>query len=138
MRQFSIILCLLIVLTVFAQQSNAGAIDFVDGADQSTEYTYDGNGLREAPEHQLERKSLTSDANKGISLIEYDDHNMPRRIQFSDGNAIELLQKKAPKREPSFVFIYPAPRTWSADSCIPALSPSSSSLSPCHHSSWRA
>ena len=45
----------------------SGAIDFVDGANLSVEYIYDGNGLREAPEHQLERKSLTSDANKGFS-----------------------------------------------------------------------
>lgn len=79
MRQFSIILCLLIVLTVFAQQSNAGAIDFVDGANLSVEYTYDGNG------------NLTSDANKGITLIEYDDMNMPRRIQFANGDKIESL-----------------------------------------------
>ena len=56
--------------------SYPGAIDFVDGANLSVEYTYDGNG------------NLTSDANKGITLIEYDDHNMPRRIQFTNGNAI--------------------------------------------------
>ena len=42
-------------------------------ANLSVEYTYDGNG------------NLTSDANKGISLIEYDDMNMPRRIQFANG-----------------------------------------------------
>ena len=43
------------------------------------EYTYDGNG------------NLTSDANKGISLIEYDDMNMPHRIQFTNGNKIEYV-----------------------------------------------
>lgn len=47
-----------------------------DSASPGFEYTYDGNG------------NLTSDANKGITLIEYDDHNMPRRIQFTNGNAI--------------------------------------------------
>ena len=62
-----------------------------DSTSPGLEYTYDGNGLREAPEHQLERKSLTSDANKGITLIEYDDHNMPRRIQFANGNKIEYV-----------------------------------------------
>jgi len=31
------------------------------------EYTYGGNSLREATEHPLERKSLTSDAPKSIS-----------------------------------------------------------------------
>ena len=54
-----------------------GAVDFVDGADTDVEYTYDGNG------------NLTSDANKGIALIEYDGMNMPRRIQFTNGNVIE-------------------------------------------------
>lgn len=57
----------------------SGAIDFLDGANLSVEYTYDGNG------------NLTSDANKGISLIEYDDMNMPRRIQFADGNKTEYV-----------------------------------------------
>ena len=57
----------------------SGAIDFVDGADLSVEYTYDGNG------------NLTSDANKGISLIEYDNMNMPKRIQFTNGNTIEYI-----------------------------------------------
>ena len=47
-----------------------------DSTSPGLEYTYDGNG------------NLTSDANKGITLIEYDDHNMPRRIQFTNGNAI--------------------------------------------------
>ncbi len=59
--------------------SYSGAIDFVDGANLSVEYTYDGNG------------NLTSDANKGISLIEYDDMNMPRRIQFTNGNVTEYV-----------------------------------------------
>ncbi len=47
-----------------SQYSFCGAIDFIDGANLSVEYTYGGNGLREATEHPLERKSLTSDAKK--------------------------------------------------------------------------
>lgn len=75
MRQLTIILHLLLALTVTARNS----IDFVDGADLNVEYTYDGNG------------NLTSDANKGIALIEYDDMNMPMRIQFTNGNVTEYV-----------------------------------------------
>ena len=75
MGLLTIILHLLLALTVTARNS----IDFVDGADLNVEYTYDGNG------------NLTSDANKGIALIEYDDMNMPRRIQFTNGNATEYV-----------------------------------------------
>ena len=46
---------------------------------QGTEYYYDGNG------------SLVADANKGIAMIEYDNLNYPRRIQFTNGNTIEYV-----------------------------------------------
>lgn len=51
----------------------AGAFHFVDGADESVEYTYDANG------------NMVSDRNKGIGSIPYDINNQPREISFSDG-----------------------------------------------------
>ena len=74
LRLLSILLATMFVTDDAAPITYSGAIDFVDGANLSVEYTYDGNG------------NLTSDANKGISLIEYDDMNMPHRIQFANGN----------------------------------------------------
>ena len=56
-----------------------GAFDFVDGADLETEYTYNGNG------------AMTSDANKGIASIEYDNLNHPKRIQFTNGNVTRYV-----------------------------------------------
>lgn len=64
---FLILLAILFVTDGQSALCYSGAINFVDGANLSVEYTYDGNGLREATEHPLERKSLTCDANKGIS-----------------------------------------------------------------------
>ena len=51
----------------------AGAFHFVDGADESVEYTYDANG------------NMVSDKNKGIGSIPYDINNQPCEISFSDG-----------------------------------------------------
>lgn len=51
----------------------AGAFHFVDGADESVEYTYDANG------------NMVSDKNKGISSITYEINNQPREICFGDG-----------------------------------------------------
>ena len=51
----------------------AGAFHFVDGANESVEYTYDANG------------NMVSDKNKGISSIAYDINNRPLEICFSDG-----------------------------------------------------
>ena len=53
-----------------------GAMDFKDGADQTTEYTYDANG------------NLTSDRNKGITAIAYNVLNLPSRVEFDDGHII--------------------------------------------------
>ena len=53
--------------------------DFKDGANLNVEYTYNQNG------------SLTSDANKGIAHIEYDNLNYPKRIQFTDGSTTEYV-----------------------------------------------
>jgi len=56
-----------------------GAFNFNDGADLTTEYTYDNCG------------SLTSDANKGIAWIDYDLSGMPRRIQFTNASVTEYV-----------------------------------------------
>ncbi|MCR5076480.1 MAG: hypothetical protein K6A82_00350 [Prevotella sp.] len=44
-----------------------------------SDYQYNGNG------------SLVRDTGKGITLIEYDDNNMPRRIQFTNDNVTEYV-----------------------------------------------
>ena len=53
----------------------AGAFHFVDGANDTVEYTYDGNG------------NMVSDLNKGICNIAYDINNQPREICFGDGRS---------------------------------------------------
>ena len=55
--------------------------DFKDNTVSVTgaEYHYNCNG------------SLVSDANKGIANIDYDNNNMPRRIQFTNGNVTEYI-----------------------------------------------
>ena len=53
-----------------------GAMDFRDGVDRATEYTYDANG------------NLTSDRNKGITAIAYNVLNLPSRVEFDDGHII--------------------------------------------------
>ena len=51
----------------------AGAFHFVDGTNESVEYTYDANG------------NMVSDKNKGIGSISYDINNQPREICLGDG-----------------------------------------------------
>jgi RHS repeat-associated protein len=53
-----------------------GAMDIKQSSDQ---FAYDGNG------------SLTIDGTRDIALIEYDDWNNPRRIQFTNGNVTEYV-----------------------------------------------
>ena len=53
-----------------------GAMDFRDGADQPSEYTYDANG------------NLTGDRNKGIHAIVYNVLDLPSRVEFNDGHII--------------------------------------------------
>ena len=48
-----------------------GCFNFVDGASQSNEYTYDQNG------------NLTKDLNKKISSIQYNLLNLPQSITYS-------------------------------------------------------
>ncbi len=52
-------------------------MEFKDGANESVEYTYDKNG------------NLTKDLNKNISAIEYNLLNLPSRVFFGGGNAVE-------------------------------------------------
>ncbi|MEP5428739.1 MAG: DUF3238 domain-containing protein, partial [Flavobacteriaceae bacterium] len=51
----------------------AANIKFVDGANTTTEYTYDQNG------------NMTSDANKGISSIESNHLNLPTSVSIAGG-----------------------------------------------------
>ena len=51
------------------------SFNFIDGANEQTEYEYNGVG------------ALTKDLNRGIT-IKYDNLNNPRRIDFKDGNSI--------------------------------------------------
>jgi RHS repeat-associated protein len=53
--------------------------DFEDAADKSVEYTYDGVG------------SLTSDLNRGITKIEYDNVGNLRKVLFSSGASTEYV-----------------------------------------------
>lgn len=55
------------------------SFEFKDGAKQTIEYIYDANG------------NLTQDLNKKITDIQYNCLNLPRRIQFEDGNTISFL-----------------------------------------------
>ena len=55
----------------------AGAMDFKDGADKSTEYTYDANG------------NTTSDKNRKIHSITYNVLNLPSKVTFNDGHIIQ-------------------------------------------------
>ncbi|MBO7609269.1 MAG: hypothetical protein J6S96_03585 [Muribaculaceae bacterium] len=54
-----------------------GAMDFRDGANKATEYSWDANG------------NMTSDKNRKIHNITYNVLNLPRRITFNDGNIIQ-------------------------------------------------
>ncbi len=54
-------------------------MEFKDGAKQSVEYVYDGNG------------NLIKDLNKKIIDIQYNYLNLPRYIQFEGGNSISYL-----------------------------------------------
>lgn len=47
---------------------------FIDGVDQTTEYTYDDNG------------NMITDANKGITSITYNHLNLPLTVTLSGGN----------------------------------------------------
>ena len=54
---------------------NEGAFDFKN----NSKYQYDGTG------------ALVSNSGKGIAYIEYTDNNMPKRIQFTNGNVTSYV-----------------------------------------------
>ena len=54
----------------------AGAMDFKDGADKTTEYTWDANG------------NMTQDLNKKIWRIKYNVLNLPEQIDYEDGHIV--------------------------------------------------
>ena len=56
--------------------SYAGAMDFKDGSDAQTEYSWDANG------------NMTKDLNKGITRIGYNELNLPSSISYSDGHSV--------------------------------------------------
>nr|WP_320036897.1 DUF6443 domain-containing protein [uncultured Bacteroides sp.] len=62
-----------------ADLSYNGAFNFKDGVKSNIEYYYDLNG------------NLISDLNKKISLIKYNDLNLPDVIQFSYGHKVNYL-----------------------------------------------
>lgn len=51
-----------------------GAMDFRDGADAATEYSYDACG------------NMTSDCNKGVHSVSYNVLNLPEEVRFADGH----------------------------------------------------
>ena len=51
-----------------------GAMDIKDGAGKAEEYTYDANG------------NMTSDLNRGIVSITYNQLNLPQSVLFKDGH----------------------------------------------------
>ena len=56
-----------------------GAFNFVDGANGTTEYTYDQNG------------NMTKDLNKNISSISYNLLNLPTNITYSNGKSATYI-----------------------------------------------
>lgn len=56
---------------------------FVDGAELTTEYTYDANG------------NMTFDANKGITAIAYNHLNLPTQVSFNSGGLINYVYDAA-------------------------------------------
>ena len=59
-----------------ADLTYAGAMDFKDGADKTTEYTWDANG------------NMTQDLNKKIWRIKYNVLNLPEQIDYEDGHIV--------------------------------------------------
>lgn len=66
--------------------SYTGAFNFVNGATQSNEYTYDKNG------------NLTKDLNKNISSISYNLLNLPSNITYSSGKSAAYIYDATGKK----------------------------------------
>ena len=54
-------------------------------------FNFNGDGKNEAHYKYNDSGSLTEDSGRGITNIEYDDWNNPRRIQFSNGNVTRYV-----------------------------------------------
>ena len=63
-----------------------GAFNFMDGASQQNEYTYDKNG------------NLTKDLNKKISSIQYNSLNLPTSITYSNGKSAAYIYDAAGRK----------------------------------------
>jgi len=63
-----------------------GAFNFVDGASQTNEYTYDANG------------NMTKDLNKNILSIQYNLLNLPQCMRLGNGNSAEYAYNAAGER----------------------------------------
>ncbi|MBQ6228528.1 MAG: hypothetical protein IJK08_08225 [Prevotella sp.] len=63
--------------SVTSGHNYAGAFHFADGADETVEYEYDGNG------------NMTKDLNRNITSIEYNLLNLPSMISFGDNSFIK-------------------------------------------------
>ncbi len=63
-----------------------GVFNFMDGASQNNEYTYDENG------------NLTKDLNKNISLIQYNLLNLPTSITYSNGKSAAYIYDASGKK----------------------------------------
>lgn len=55
------------------------AMHFADGADETAEYSYDGNG------------NMTKDLNKNILSIQYNSLNLPMKTTFGDGSHVDYI-----------------------------------------------
>ncbi len=66
----------LVSMHVTTPVTNESTIHFIDGANTSAEYSYDGNG------------NQTKDLNKNITSITYNILNLPQVITFNDGKTI--------------------------------------------------
>lgn len=80
------------------------SMDFKDGSHESIEYVYDANG------------NMVQDLNKGISRIEYNFLNLPRRLTFTgvnnrvneyaysaDGKKLSVIHKQSTEKRTDYV-----------------------------------
>ena len=69
-----------------AYTPHSSQVLFADLSDEDVEYSWDANG------------NMTSDLNKGITSIEYNALNLPRRMTFANGHIIEYLYDAAGRK----------------------------------------
>lgn len=87
-----------------ANPSLSMSMDFRDGSHESVEYAYDSNG------------NMVKDLNKGISMIEYNSLNLPRRVSFTglnnpvneyvysaDGKKLSVIHKSSTEKRTDYI-----------------------------------